>query len=372
MAKVAIVGANGQVGAEVCLLLRVNAPALDLVPICRNRAGSAFLRWHGIPCRHGSVADPVAARRLVGDCDVIVNLALAGGTPRQISTAERMIIENSIASAAPKATLLYFSTIMVYGDRRSGRRFRMRDAYGATKRRSERICRRAASRGGNPLYVLRLGHVCGEVQNISRAIRRELAEGRAVLPRPSQPSNTVYTVTIVDAIQSILGGREQPGTYDLLNNPQFSWGEVYQWEGKQCGVSFDVSATANEIAAPAHYRFRAVRRLGMRLATIPLLRKGGGALFSRAPDFLNNRAWARWNLARARREIAALRNVGTAPEHLTWLATGERFLQSLRPTAELLERASQLENDNNIASSAWPADLPYAIEVRSARPTRFG
>ncbi len=141
--------------------------------------------------------------------------------------------------ALPRATVLYFSTIMVYGDRRPGRLLRIRDSYGATKLRSERISRRIASSGDNPLYILRLGHVCGAVQNISGGIRRDLGLGRAVLPRPLQISNTVYTVTIVDAIQSIIAGREQPGTYDLLNNPQFTWHEVYQWEAKRCGIPFE-------------------------------------------------------------------------------------------------------------------------------------
>src|SRR5262249_62355175 len=90
MPRIAVLGANGQVGAELCLLL-ARIPGVDVVPICRNRSGSAFLRWKGIHCRHGRAAVAEDARSLFADCDVIVNSALASGTPVEMRRTEDAI-----------------------------------------------------------------------------------------------------------------------------------------------------------------------------------------------------------------------------------------------------------------------------------------
>src|SRR5262249_741297 len=75
MMRIAVLGANGQVGAELCLLLS-RQENVEVVPVCRTPMGSAFLRFHGLACRHGQPANPLEAHRLLGDCDVIANLAL--------------------------------------------------------------------------------------------------------------------------------------------------------------------------------------------------------------------------------------------------------------------------------------------------------
>ena len=81
MTRIAVLGANGQVGAEACLLLR-NQPDVELIPICRNQRSSSYLRYHGIPCRHGLPADADQAGELLAGADVILDFALALGLPR--------------------------------------------------------------------------------------------------------------------------------------------------------------------------------------------------------------------------------------------------------------------------------------------------
>ena len=85
MTRIAIVGANGQVGTEVCLRLR-EAADVEVVPVVRNLSGSAFLRLNGVDCRHGRIADPEQARHLIGDCDVVVNFALSNTAIPRIDT----------------------------------------------------------------------------------------------------------------------------------------------------------------------------------------------------------------------------------------------------------------------------------------------
>src|SRR5580700_7285514 len=192
MVRLGMVGANGQVGAELCLMFAGRGD-LELVPICRNRSGSAFLRWHGIACRHGRVADPEDAPRLLSDCDVIVNSSLAGGSPSQIRRVEDQIIRSIFRYSKRSATVIHFSTQSVYGDPRPNRRIRWRNPYGRAKLVSERTARTEARRNGKPAYILRLGHVCGALQEISNTIRAGIQARSVVLPAENRSSNTVHT-----------------------------------------------------------------------------------------------------------------------------------------------------------------------------------
>jgi nucleoside-diphosphate-sugar epimerase len=182
MPRIAILGANGQVGAELCLLLS-RMPDCELVPICRNPTGSAFLRYSGIACRHGLPAEPGEAPQLIGDCDVIVNCALGTGTPAEIRSFDRRLVQNIFSHSRPDATIIHFSTLMVHGDPRRGKRRRVRDAYGRAKFAAERLILAESKRSGKPSYILRLGHVCGPLQNITDRIQRRSRSGRSCFPR---------------------------------------------------------------------------------------------------------------------------------------------------------------------------------------------
>src|ERR1700727_1064888 len=121
MIKLGMDGGNGQVGAELCLLLAARKD-ITLVPICRNRSGSAFLRWQGIACRHGKVVDSTDASRMLGDCDIVVNSSLASGTPAEIREIEHRVIRNIFTFSKKGAAVIHFSTQSVYGDPRPNRR----------------------------------------------------------------------------------------------------------------------------------------------------------------------------------------------------------------------------------------------------------
>ena len=98
MTRIAVLGANGQVGAEVCLLLR-NQPDVELIPVCRNPRSSSYLRYHGMACRHGLPADADQARELFAGADVILDFALAQGLPRDTRRIHEAMIRNSFRCA---------------------------------------------------------------------------------------------------------------------------------------------------------------------------------------------------------------------------------------------------------------------------------
>jgi nucleoside-diphosphate-sugar epimerase len=364
MLKLAVVGANGQVGAEFCLLLAARKD-IELIAVCRNRSGSAFLRWQGVACRHGRVADQADAARLLGDCDVVVNSSLAGGSPAQIRRAEDLIIENIVRHSKSSATIIHFSTQSVYGDPGPNRWIRWRNPYGRAKLATERRLRRAARKARKAAFILRLGHVCGALQEISHGIRESIAANTVVLPAKDCSSNAVYTAAIVGAVEQIIRRAVKPGTYDLMNSPLWTWREVYEYEA---GVSHLPFAARVVESRPASLKSALIRRMvgiAGSLASAQPIRDLFAKLFAYVPDSMNARAMAWWYARRAQTEIGSLNTTRTAPEHLLWVTNGVNFFPAEASTRELLISTPTLCLKNHAVKS-WPADLADALDTASS------
>jgi nucleoside-diphosphate-sugar epimerase len=367
MPRIAVLGANGQVGAELCLLLS-KIPQIGLVPICRNPTGSAFLRHSGIACRHGRIADPKEAQLLIGDCDVILNCALGAGTPRDIREFDEALLRNVFTHSPPGAIVIHCSTLMVHGDPRPSVSIRSRDAYGRAKLSAERWVRKNSRRTGKPAYTLRLGHVCGLLQNITAKIRSEVLDGSAILFEKDKPSNTVYTVTIVDAIRAIVANQESPGEYDLTNFPQWSWRQVYEYESDRYCRVFSPRIAAEPKQHQGLDKFIASARgmVSSRLRT-PFVRRTLDRLLTMAPTEMNARAQATWYKLRARNEIDAMTREAIPAAELSWIDLCRRPLRTLQPTAQLL--ASDSHSDL-LARDAkrWPRNLEHSMAAEVGAP----
>ena len=92
--RIVILGGNGQVAAEVALML-ANIRGIDVRPVARSKGGSAFLRFHGVSVIHGSITDLRQARLIQEGADVIANFALASGTPAAAFALNEKIIRQS-------------------------------------------------------------------------------------------------------------------------------------------------------------------------------------------------------------------------------------------------------------------------------------
>jgi nucleoside-diphosphate-sugar epimerase len=359
MTKVGVIGANGQVGAELCLILARRSD-IELVAICRNRSGSAFLRWRGIACRHGRAADTADAARLIADCDVIVNSSLATGTPAEIRRTEDRIIHNLFTHSKDSAKIVHFSTQSVYGDPRPNRLFRRQNPYGRVKLASERKVRAEQRQSKKPAYILRLGHVCGAMQEISNSIRDSIRARSVVLPAKDCSSNTVYTAAIIGAILQIIRGSVPAGTYDLMNSPPWTWHEVYDYEARVCRVGFEPVVAPDSPRRSVMTALRgSIMSLGALLMSAKPIVEFGTKLFVHVPDRVNARAMAWWYSKRGRREIAALARTPSPPEHLSWVANGVNCFPADQPTRELLN-ALEADSAANVEAKPWPADLPDA------------
>jgi len=260
---------------------------------------------------------------------------------------------------------VYFSTQSVYGDPNPGRSVRWRNPYGRAKRVSESKVLASARRFGKRAYILRLGHVCGELQGISLDVRRDLAREQAILPAQDVPSNTVLTASILDAVREILGGGVRPGTYDLMNTPQWTWSQVYEYEAGRMGLSFEpVRESPGNAGTQGRSGLKSVAR---RLLAGRWNRELLAKLLAHAPPDFSRRAQAVWYVQRARAEIAALSGgAQQAPaEHLSWVTNGTHAFPQ-RPTIEVLGDNPYEALLNSPARPSWPRDLADASRAVSA------
>jgi nucleoside-diphosphate-sugar epimerase len=365
--RIAVLGANGQVGAELCLLLS-RQEKIELVPVCRNRLGSAFLRFHGLACRHGNLGDGAEARRLIGDCDVVANLALVWSEQDygQSMAIHDRLIRNVAQYGKQPGKHIYFSTMSVYGDARVNQRIVFRNLYGREKSRCEKMARRAGTKYRRETYTFRLGHVCGELQGITREIRRRIASGPIPVPDLGRASNTVHVATILDAILKVAAGMVVPGTYDLMNRPQWSWEEVFEYEGKVSGIT--PAFTACEEAAGTTFKDLFYRYAGQRLmaaASSPLARRAGSHFIALLPSEWHYRLKAKYSTRAAGAEIGRLSAKQEPMDAVLRRPVGSRFLEALTPTADLLRQPEfQLPEHDGVI--AWPPDLPLFEEMSSA------
>ena len=352
--RIVIIGANGQVGAEVTLLL-ASVPAIELRPVARSRLGSAFLRFQGVPVLHGSISDPVQAPRLLEGADVVANFALALGTPWASVKENEAIIAQTFEASPATATVVFFSTLAVLGLSDPGQR-RQSTMYTKLKLSNERQVLEAAKKHGRRAYVLRLGHVAGTYQSINQLFRSEIESGSVALIEPAKASNVTFTEAIAEALQAIAQGRVgDPGLYDLVNTPQWTWQEVYAYEAQRLGRTLDVSRA---IGSPPRPRAsRSLKSLGLRAVTHFGLKEKALQLAAELPGSFNDALKAEHFVSRVRSEISALVEPARPSQNSAqlWPGVDVNNLPGLGETRTLLE--TKAFDINVPGRQPWPNDL---------------
>lgn len=308
MLRIAILGANGQVGAEVTILLARHA-AIEVIPICRNPLGSSYIRSLGIKCRHGDPTDLNSCISLYGDCDVVANFALVSTSrsPRQARLDSNQIISNVGKVLGERGRHIYFSTMSVYGDRNVGELVGIAGSYGRDKSFCERIAIKSARKSQCLTTVLRLGHVYGELQGLTREIRQVVTENNVHIPDLERHSNITNVATIVDAILTASRSDDAGGVFDLMNVPQWTWREVLEHEASKLKTTL---RTVQIVDTRTRFPFPLVRIVSRSAIKSISDNKTLMKLASRTllywPSSFYQQVQGKVRIENARREIAAL------------------------------------------------------------------
>jgi nucleoside-diphosphate-sugar epimerase len=314
--RIAVIGANGQVGAETCLFLK-QCQEIDVIPISRSLYGSSLLRRCGLECRHGSVDSQEGASQLLGDCDMVVNFALPKGSTTKVRAATRHLINSTMACAPRVRRYVYMSTMSIY---RLNRRDPLFRTYGALKRYAEKLTLRAGKRAGKSIFILRLGQVHGELQNVSRSFLRQMRGEEALVT--AGPSNTVFVYSVAEAIRQIASGIITPGTYTLVSNPPWSWAEIHGYYAKRCGI---VPRVRERPLPAARFEHRIWRNL------MKLLKTELAAAAYHNRDIVDNclgqlSPYWQMKLRIAYGQQRVARAIGDDPDLLAWAPYPEEFI----------------------------------------------
>lgn len=365
--KSGIVGAGGQVGPKLLSYLS-DDPRIHVFGICRNEVSAGPLRMEGYEIRCGSVTDPATAADLLGDCDVIINCSATSGPPARKSVAERGMLR-AISGLPGKKRVIHFSSVAVYGGcidsrRNTSERPRPDQPYGRHKLDLERYLWRCLRASAHEAVVLRLGHVYGTGQWLSRFVLDAACDPRFQLPFGGRlPSNSVHVRNVSAAIRRLILDWSQPGTYNLFDAPATTWRQVFDWNTNAVGALCVPSMGEEESKrVAAYHRRQAAIPLGVRLASeiTSWLRTLPGSFISACPtvktlgiltlaslrlEGLERRVLKRYKRMSARADGRA----AAMPALDSWL------LSDGAPGAPLLYRGGEIEIDDATAVADWRA-----------------
>lgn len=301
MKTIAILGANGQVGVEVCLYLHAMG-TVRVIAICRSELAATFLTRAGVECRIGDASRPEGARELLRDADVVADFSLPKGLSSGIRSSIGNLLGSVIASAPDGASFVYVSSLMAFGmgsrDERFDYKIIPRTVYAASKRFGEKLALRECRRTQRSLFVFRLGDVHGVLQGITRGLMSPTEKGPAMVPRGE--SYSVFVSTIAQALVAVSEGKVETGTYSLLTEPALTWEQLYVHYAALRGVPADYT-----VEGETTVRARISTHVSGLLAAITSQREVGIANILTHTPSLEQKAKAQHLLRKARNDIGA-------------------------------------------------------------------
>jgi nucleoside-diphosphate-sugar epimerase len=271
MTTVGIIGASGQVGTEVCLFLKTY-PGVRVIGIVRAPISGSLLRHCGIEIRVGTFATAEESRRLVGDCDVIIDFSvISTGAVAQICDHYAKNITAALQYSPSWARYVFISTINAFGMgddfNRAKNYWIPHSVYAYTKRYAERRALCLGKLKRKQVFVFRLGHVHGLLQRVSQHTAELVCGPYTEFEYPDAPSYTIFCHTIAEAIISVGAGKEAPGIYTLVSEPAWSWKEVLQYyapPGRHLKITLRPTQQTRSWTSVANGLERAMLRLGFR------------------------------------------------------------------------------------------------------------
>lgn len=276
MKRILIVGAAGQVGRGLLRAFR-GISGMSAAGVTRTEFSAAPLRAEGHEIRAGSVTDPRAAPGLLEGADMLVNCALAVDRPNAARRRNEALLDGLLRHGEADL-LVHLSSVAVYGScldsQASSFDAPLPDStYAGEKLRLERRAAAMARDFGRRLLVLRLGHVYGPGQALSRDILQALHERRWPLPFGGRlHSNAIHIESLARALGRLAEAPPGAPVLNAVDAPQRSWGELY-------GLHAAAAALPEPLPMPedeSDGRRREFRRRSRAPLPLRLLRELGG------------------------------------------------------------------------------------------------
>ena len=226
--KILLIGASGQVGKE---LLEYLSEDFEVTCLLRSKESSFVLSNHS-KFIISSIDDENVVLPLINKSDIIINAAYSSGTALS-SFQQNISLNKTLIKYLNKSEgklLIHFSTIAVYGNFIDNKLIDFKypnpsDSYGYNKLKIENLIRKKIS-SKNISYILRLGHVQGDLQSTEKYFVNLLRENFFGLPKNYDSfSNTVFVKDIYNSIKYISNKKfhKKVNTYNLITNSSRTW-----------------------------------------------------------------------------------------------------------------------------------------------------
>ena len=233
MIRIAILGSNGQVGAEVAAYLSLKQD-VDVLCLVRSVYSAALFRVLAIPY---AVYDPSKVSilsELLCDRDIVVDCTYPGVELPDIAQMIRRNMRVVFQSMRQDSTYVHMSSIMAFG-MANGARFVKRHAwcrtsYAYIKRSAEHHAQIAGRKHNVRVFNLRLGQVHGLLQGVTQEFRTFLKQPSLVVQGTrSDLTTSVFAYPVSQAILNCGTGLVEPGLHTVVSSPQWTLGELFDY-----------------------------------------------------------------------------------------------------------------------------------------------
>lgn len=280
--KVAVTGAAGHIGS-VLVRRMLEFPHIEPVAICRNKMSAALIHSVAAGCdiRIGSITEVNSTKKMLGDCDAVINCALAivTGQPKISRQLNRAMVD-SFSRMKNLKLLIHMSTVSVYGEyidsKKSQKRAFERPCpngdYGRSKLYVERYAESLCLSRQIRYYILRLGHVYGAGMDRSREMIELAKTPNFRLPFNGElPSNMIHVERLAAMVIALISAPLACGIYNVAEKR--TWRQVFDWHTEAIGLGpvKGMSQNPSEDLRTIYRSASVAREVGNWLRSLPIL-----------------------------------------------------------------------------------------------------
>ncbi|MDB5223201.1 MAG: hypothetical protein JWN83_1868 [Chitinophagaceae bacterium] len=244
--RIAIIGASSQVGSSLALYFKQNT---DVVPVCFIRSTYSVVFFETSEIEYRIINRDEWLKTDFADIDAVVDCTYPSGQLYEIERLVKTQLQSLFKILPPQIIFIYLSTIMAFGmpDKFKYVKyfFIPRSTYAYLKRRAEVTVRRLSQQYKISGYNFRLGQVHGFLQSVNASYREKFSMNKTIFidGHPTDLTNIIFISNLAQAIIVAAKKNISPGTYSLVNKPQWTLSQLYKYYQEYYSLQNDILFT---------------------------------------------------------------------------------------------------------------------------------
>lgn len=253
--NIVILGANGQVGTEVCLYLSMQ-PDVQISGMVRAQYGAILLELAGIPW---TVLDyhkiSPASAEVLSHADAVVDCTFPAGQQQQLIPLIEQNTRAVMQVMKKGATYIHSSSISAFGMPNNSpalKNYRIaRTSYAKVKRMAEKRITNLGKKHSINTCHLRLGQVHGVLQSVTRQLKSMIQRGGfTAIGDPDVLCNVAFAHSVAEAYKQAALGKIADGQIQtVVANPQWTLSQLYATYQHLSSHDFKVKYKTTQVAS---------------------------------------------------------------------------------------------------------------------------